>query len=205
MCNFAGALVQLAQQVALRSGVDVMNLDIVLLSPSTDMLHQFGLDAFSDQEVKARFCLLKYLNRLVTPLLNYVDITARHLDAGADVETMSLSSVVHRLKDSYFTSTKRSIMDALLAMDSVDAVASVARRRSFRVPINRLVASKRECVAVILFVMLELVAYFCDHCYCRAAADPEGMQTIFGQLYTGLKDCGELLFQFIFFMFHAFM
>lgn len=55
--------------------LDVASLDCLMLSPRPDDLVRFkllqGLDVRS---LQSRFGVLKYLNRLVTPLLNYVDI-----------------------------------------------------------------------------------------------------------------------------------
>ncbi len=53
----------------------------------------------ASQSLRARFVVLKYLNRLVTPLLNYVDLSHVEATAGAGALTdPSLSDIVHRLK-----------------------------------------------------------------------------------------------------------
>ena len=164
------ALVQLAQHIARRCGVPPLSLDIVMLSPSAGLLNRFlDLAGFTDVELKSRFGVIKYVNRLVTPLLNYVDLSVRSTAklgaVGPDV--VSLSSVVYQLKgvcciscrvslessvlctlvlecaDVYFTSTKRSIIDALLSMDSQDANVMRQRRRNTRIQLNRLKASQR--------------------------------------------------------------
>lgn len=90
--------------------------------------------------------MIKYLNRLVTPLLNYVDVavvtdtvvrtsnkksslllpkqstSAAVIDAGAAAEssddTMSLSVIIKQLKGSYFMSVKQSVLTSLLKRDA---------------------------------------------------------------------------------------
>lgn len=99
--------------------------------------------------------------------------------------------------DLYFTSTKRSIIDALLAMDTQDLAAS-QRRRAVRVPINRLAASERGYACRLLpFARCIVQRIDLSHIYiCRpssSATDPEGLRTVFGQLFSGLKNVGKRL------------
>lgn len=70
------AVVQLVQSVSSRTGVDSSQLNVTMLMPSTDDLVRFSaLKGLPLPAIQARYAILKYLNRLVTPLLNYVDLT----------------------------------------------------------------------------------------------------------------------------------
>jgi hypothetical protein len=70
------ALVALLQMLASRLGVSPMAFDAIMLQPSEDDLARFKtvapvpLDA-----MRARVAVLKYMNRLVTPLLFFVDVS----------------------------------------------------------------------------------------------------------------------------------
>jgi len=68
--------VALAQAVALKMGVPPSQLEAVMLQPTPDDFLRFkALAGVPLNVLQGRFGLLKYLNRLVTPLLNYVDLT----------------------------------------------------------------------------------------------------------------------------------
>jgi hypothetical protein len=143
------ALVSLAQAFAARFGMPTVALDCMMFQPTEEDLSRFKtLQMSSLVDLQSRFALVKYLNRLVTPLLHYVDVSAledTHL-SGETVQTIlnlfsiddqatllsvlsgkeeismkenrSLSSAVHRLKGLYFVTTKQSVLDSLLEGDS---------------------------------------------------------------------------------------
>lgn len=95
------SLVHLVQVLSRRTGVVPIQMDILTLNPSTELLNRHKeLGRFALDELRSRFGLVKYLNRLVTPLLNYVDLSAKskRLSSEATNGVVSLSAVVHALR-----------------------------------------------------------------------------------------------------------
>ncbi len=56
-----------------------------------------ALEGLSSLDLQARFGVIKHLNRLVTPLLNYVDLSLQGAPSTTTGDS-SLSAVVHKLK-----------------------------------------------------------------------------------------------------------
>jgi E3 ubiquitin-protein ligase HERC2 len=140
------------------------------------------------------------MNRLVTPLLHYVDIRlyeasgkviqfseidtkesksdAKSNISDADRELKlalqafddkSLSYIVHQLKGLFFFSTKKSVFDALLTQGTPQQPQQPGyppSTQNIRVDINRIKASRVKE---------------------NKGKDPNGMKTVFGQLFTQLK------------------
>jgi len=187
-------LVNLVQSLCSKLGVSPIALDAAMLSPGPDERMRFKLlEQAPVNTLRARFAILKYLNRLVTPLLHYVDIRLYEKeesvpksdekvdekgfvwvpDALEDkrFDDKSLSYIVHQLKGLYFMSTKKSVFDALLSMglasETRDPYGMGSRGSiSARVQINRIRAARaRE----------------------NPAKDPDGLRSVFGQLFTQLR------------------
>jgi len=181
-------LVSMVQTLCSKIGVQPSVLDSAMLSPGADELIRFkSLADLPTTVLRARFAIIKYLNRLVTPLLHYVDIklykphktveaAASESKTAADGTVMpallsfddnSLSYIVHQLKGLYFMSTKKSVLDALLAFGSakrqIQMQHSGFQRPSTRVSINRMKALKSKE---------------------NRAKDPDGLKSVFGQLYS---------------------
>jgi hypothetical protein len=70
-------LTELSQVIASRTGVAVMQLDSVMMNVVKDDYSRFKkLEAWPETEqLQARFAMIKHLNKLVTPLLHYIDIS----------------------------------------------------------------------------------------------------------------------------------
>lgn len=179
-------LVSMVQTLCQRLGVEPVTLDSIMLNPSQEDLIRFKLLADVPlSTMRARFAIIKHLNRLVTPLLHYVDIrvyqSKEHGDEKAEKESKSLtpmspqhalssfgmddrslSVIVNQLKGMYFMSTKKSVFDALLSVGTSDATDRIGGR----VNINRLqaVASQEN-----------------------RAKDPDGQKSVFGQLFSQLR------------------
>ena len=69
------SLVLLVQTLCTKLGVSPTSLDAIMFNPSAELLSRFkSLENQKLAAIRARFALVKYLNRLVTPLLHYVDI-----------------------------------------------------------------------------------------------------------------------------------
>jgi hypothetical protein len=96
------SLVHLVQILSRRTGLVPMHMDIMTLNPSSELLHRHKeLGRFTPDELRSRFGLIKYLNRLVTPLLNYVDLSAKSKRTATELSSstvVSLSAVVHALR-----------------------------------------------------------------------------------------------------------
>lgn len=169
------ALVALVQKVANRLGLSPNSLDAGTLNLSPDLLARFKLlQGVSLPALRARFAVIKYLNRLVTPLLDFVDlrsVESVRSDEPTDEKKggdQTLSQVVVRLKSLYFISTKKSVVDALLESDTGHAMEAnspffAGNSTRVRVSINRITSARR----------LE-----------NRSKDPDGLKSQFGQLYT---------------------
>ncbi|ETO14536.1 hypothetical protein RFI_22832, partial [Reticulomyxa filosa] len=207
------ALTEMSQIVATRLGVDVITLDSVMLTPNKDDMSRFKkLKSSQNEEMQGRFAIIKYLNKLVTPLLHYIDVTLfsdddengkgnvsltsfatsflsalarnqtatpnRSITSSTDeskkdskapppssaiglVPSTSLSSQIHTLKGCYFMNTKKSVFDTLLASS-----CTFSQRNQPRINVNRIKAARAR----------------------EAKNDPSGLKSIFGQLFTQLKN-----------------
>lgn len=154
-------IIILAQTVARRIGVKAVSLDSVMLNPTPDELVRYKkLDGVPLNLIQGRFAVLKYLNRLVTPLLHYIDVSLfSDEDASESGLSSTLSGQVHRLKGCYFMSTKKSVFDTLLA-------SSTSKQASkLKIIINRIKASRAK----------------------DAGSDPNGEKSIFGQVFSQLR------------------
>ena len=182
------SLVTLVQAIASSLSISPRKLDSAMFTPTADELQKFkNLAGVPLPVIRFRFALVKYLNRLVTPLLHYVDVTSyqegaeeanlRKMVAGTSSvgikgvkgeekkeskeqeENMSLTHIVHQLKALYFMSTKESVFEALLLSEApTNFKASVT--------VNRMRASRaRE----------------------DPSLDPDGLKSIFGQIFTQLR------------------
>lgn len=171
-------LVSMVQTSCNKIGIEPVSLDAIMLSPEPDDLIRFkSLEKTPLDVLRARFALIKYLNRLVTPLLHYVDIrvyqkplnenkTKKNEISPFDEERFdinSLSYIVHSLKGLYFMSTKKSVFDALMAAGTSQVSNS---NRGPRVQINRMKAAKGKE---------------------NPAKDPDGECSVFGQLFKQLR------------------
>lgn len=207
-----GELVALVQHMSRRHRVSPLDLDAVMVMPSVDDLVSCKvIKGLPLSVLQARYGLMKYLNRLVTPLLNYVDIaevavpeetgSAAPLSdsvvggAGSgdvevvsgggakeskveegdddplsevDDESLSLSRIIHDLKGLYFTSTKTSVLEALLSL-SDGVTTNRAPPQQLRMTINRARAAKARD---------------------EPSSDPDGLRSIFGQLFIALRSHG---------------
>lgn len=133
------SLTELSQVIADRLSVSPATLDCVMLSPTAEELKRFKIGSKVDvRALQSRFAVIKYLNRLVTPLLHYIDITLfesadreRQKQRGGDEEVKyrSLSMQVHGLKGCYFMSTKKSVFDVLLQSTATSSNTSSALSR----------------------------------------------------------------------------
>ena len=163
-----------------------------MLAPTSDEFNRFKKlkAAFGkESELQARFAIIKYLNKLVTPLLHYIDVTLfadediagqnyyqLFLSSGQlddandskggkkDLSSISLSSQIHILKGCYFMSTKKSVFDTLLA--GTGTSSSNIRQNKPRVTVNRIKAAKAK----------------------EKKNDPNGLRSVFGQLFTQLRN-----------------
>ncbi|ETO26164.1 ubiquitin protein ligase [Reticulomyxa filosa] len=87
------ALTEMSQMVATRLGVEVTTLDAVMLIPNKDDVNRFKrLITVESEELQGRFAIVKYLNKLVTPLLHYIDVTLFADDEENGTGTSSLTS-----------------------------------------------------------------------------------------------------------------
>jgi len=188
-------LVSLVQGMCNKLGVGPISLDAIMLNPGPDDLMRFKtLKDVPVHVLRARFAIIKYLNRLVTPLLHYVDIKMYEKDLGrkvvksgtkeqeetkeeqksmavASFDDTSLSYIVHQLRGLYFMSTKKSVFDALLSVGAASTTAGGFgvggfQRPSLRITVNRMKAVKSKE---------------------NRAKDPDGLHSVFGQMYTQLR------------------
>lgn len=163
-------LVALVQRYCTRSGVAPLALDAILLTPSEDDLLPFKLlQKVPLLCLQARFSLIKLLNRLVTPLLHYIDLneytdrTASTAGSSSLQQRLSLAEIVRQLKDLFFLDTKKQVFDALMAIGLYKGSSS------HRVSINRVMSMRaRESGS-------------------RPGND-DSFETIFGQLFTQLRN-----------------
>jgi len=147
------------------------------------------LESVPTNTLRARFAILKYLNKLVTPLLHYVDIRMyekedhmfqllpsedKKSETGLVAKTFddrSLSYIVTQLKGLYFMSTKKSVFDVLLQMNTLaprpDQNGYTAQPQPpHRISINRIKAWRaRE----------------------NPIKNADGMKSVFGQCFEQLK------------------
>eukprot|EP01084_Bolivina_argentea_P274538 467980_1 len=177
----------MSQIIANRLSVSPQTLDCVMLEPTKEELKRFKFLNTDIRLLQSRFALLKYLNRLVTPLLHYIDITLfydkNHNDKNKIINnnnnnnkkiSKSLSQQVHQLKGCYFMSTKKSVFDVLLASTATSndnqSTSPFGRSNNMdnkpRVTINRIQASRAK----------------------QSGNDPTGSRSVFGQLYNKLKN-----------------
>eukprot|EP00475_Leptophrys_vorax_P015607 TRINITY_DN2190_c0_g1_i1.p1 TRINITY_DN2190_c0_g1~~TRINITY_DN2190_c0_g1_i1.p1 ORF type:complete len:1987 (+),score=619.90 TRINITY_DN2190_c0_g1_i1:517-5961(+) len=70
------SLVAMVQSLATRFGVEPMDLDSIMVAPSKEEMQRYKtiLDVPLNA-IRYRFSIIKHINRLVTPLLHYVDVT----------------------------------------------------------------------------------------------------------------------------------
>eukprot|EP01084_Bolivina_argentea_P239639 402749_1 len=181
-------LTEMSQMIAQRLSVTPQTLDSAMLEPTEEELKRFKFCANDVRLLQSRFALIKYLNRLVTPLLHYIDITTFHDDDDKkqkkNSKMKSLSAQIHELKGCYFMSTKQSVFDVLLASTassscsaSAPAAALNSRRRVIpssprstelpRVTLNRIVAAKASSN--------------------KQQQQNDGKLSVFGQLFCGLQ------------------
>jgi hypothetical protein len=182
-------LVLLVQTFCTKLGVSPTTLDAIMFNPAPDQLARFKFpEDISLGLLRSRFSIIKYLNRLVTPLLHYVDIRlyqsgktienkstsssssstseSKEVKESFTVDEKSLSYVVHQLKGLFFYSTKKSVFDALLASGtSTSTTANVFGTTMARVEINRIKAARAK----------------------EAGKDVDGVKTVFGQLFKQIK------------------
>ena len=197
-------LTEMSQIIADRIGVGISSLDCVMLKPTENDLSRFKkLKHLSTDAMQSRFSIIKYLNKLVTPLLHFIDISLfqdnsdenilfsnfsslqylndedllnereqysfKNLNKNVDNRVLSdnnvsLSKKIQFLKGCYFMTTKKSVFDTLLAGSGVSSTSSSSKPR---ITINRIKAAKAKE---------------------DTASDPYGLKSVFGQLYTQLKE-----------------
>jgi len=171
------ALVSMIQQICTKLGANVNSLDAILLNPTPEDLIRFkALEKVPLNVIRARFSLIKYLNRLVTPLLEYVDIRMyvqrdtdtkdQNKDEWDDdqFDSKSLSYYCHNLKGLYWMSTKQSLLAALLNAGSTTTESDRVGRT---VTINRIKALRAKE---------------------NPGKDPNGLKSVFGQVFTALRN-----------------
>jgi hypothetical protein len=206
-------LVELAQDLARTMRTEVSSLDCLMLCPRPDDLVRFKLLQGMDlRAMQSRFGIIKYLNRLVTPLLNYVDIAVvteggvkpgKLVNAAAGVsaplvdDNLSLSTIVKHLKGSYFMSVKQSVLNALLKRDSgassshPNSVFGGSTHRGQHVTINRLRAmAAREALNTGSTGATSTAA---GRLTTAEASDP--LVSVFGQLFSALRRAGYATFR----------
>jgi len=193
------SLTEMSQIIANRLSVSVSSLDCVMLEPTKEELKRFKFQDTDIRLLQARFALIKYLNRLVTPLLHYIDITLfyskksiqeqyqqqkandsnnkdekdkeKQKEAAKKKLTKSLSAQVHELKGCYFMSTKKSVFDVLLAST---ATTSSSSRQAYGQ--TNLESKPRITINRILASRAK-----------QSGNDTTGKHSIFGQLFSGLS------------------
>jgi len=174
------SLAALIQSICSRLNVSPMIMDAIMFAPtSTDLIRFKLLEHVPLNVMRARMCLLKYLNRLVTPLLHYVDISTYQTDEGEEgrddsdhrddgqSDDKSLSHVIHQLKGLYFRATKQSVFEALLQMGQLNPqyAGFGTMNNQPRLVINRIKAANAKL----------------------SGKDPSGQTSIFGQIFTQLR------------------
>ncbi len=189
--------VNLVQTYCIKVGVLPTSLDAIMLQPAQeDMMRFKTLEKLLDDKkvdlnaLRGRFAIIKYLNALVTPLLEYVDIKLYEKesaaekklnttkDAGALVKAEaaaaskelswddqsfdrdSLSFIMNQLKGLLFMQTKRSVFQALMSS------GASGNRPNLRVNVNRIKASRAKE---------------------NPAKDPNGEKSVFGQIFAQLS------------------
>jgi hypothetical protein len=98
------SLVALVSVLCSKLGVEPSSLDAVMLHPTSEEKMRFkAIETTPIHQLRARFAIIKYLNRLVTPLLSYVDIRMMTEEASAEefsqFDTHSLSYQIHSLRE----------------------------------------------------------------------------------------------------------
>ena len=165
--------------------------------------------------------MIKYLNRLVTPLLNYVDVAvvtdtvvrtsnkksslllpkqnisaAAIGDAGASAEssddTMSLSVIIKQLKGSYFMSVKQSVLTSLLKRD----VDPMMAQGGFGSMIRGQHVSINRLRAMAARETAAPAAGGSAGGSSRSSETADMMISVFGQLFTALRRAGYSTFRY---------
>ncbi|MDP2439778.1 MAG: hypothetical protein Q8P67_28845, partial [archaeon] len=140
-------LIGFVEAESLRLGIAPSLLDCLQLSLTSPNLPRFPLlFPASLEDLQMRFSLVKHLNRLVTPLINHINLLdyvapASSSSSPAAIITRSsaflpISAIIKKLKSFFFLETKKSVFDEMLAMTSQRTKGTV----SYRVLIDRISA-----------------------------------------------------------------
>jgi len=121
------ALVALLQTLASRLGVSPMAFDAIMLAPTDDDLARFKAVGTTPLDaMRARISLLKYMNRLVMPLLHYVDVSVYddeakyYRDTVVMRELKFLSKLASAVRSGTASPQARATALALLEKESAD-------------------------------------------------------------------------------------